>query len=316
MHLDDLLAMADDPDPGVRRELILAIRNLPTDKVGDALKKLAASWDGQDRWYLEALGLAIDKRESSYLMRLFDGSLYGELELERSGGNASVALPPFFPVDRNEAFITAGTPRSTGNRTVEVSGTGLASAPQRGRAAAEKGRAPSHRAELQQAADDILLQLRSPGAAILLAEMIDKVNEPVRKRELLSILGHNLEGELRGAKDDETVEKAVLAALLDPQTRSQGIAIVSASRDARYDDVLEAIAKDEKLPAEERVAAVQALGAIHGPVIHFLDHLIAAASGKPSSSPTADAAVRTVSQIYDARTKLTELITARDFPSG
>ena len=27
-----------------------------------ALRKLAASWDGQDRWYLEALGLALEKR--------------------------------------------------------------------------------------------------------------------------------------------------------------------------------------------------------------------------------------------------------------
>ncbi len=62
-HLATLLAIVSDPDPGVRRELILAFRNLPTDKVGDALKKLTASWDGQDRWYLEALGLALEKRE-------------------------------------------------------------------------------------------------------------------------------------------------------------------------------------------------------------------------------------------------------------
>ncbi len=55
-HLDTLLPLADDPDPGVRRELILALRNLPTEKVGEALKTLTASWDGQDRWYLEALG--------------------------------------------------------------------------------------------------------------------------------------------------------------------------------------------------------------------------------------------------------------------
>ena len=68
-HLDALLPLADDPDAGVRRELILALRNLPTDKVGDALKKLTASWDGQDRWYLEALGLALEKRESDYLTR-------------------------------------------------------------------------------------------------------------------------------------------------------------------------------------------------------------------------------------------------------
>ena len=63
--------MADDPDAGVRRELILAFRNLPTEKVGDALRKLAASWDGQDRWYLEALGLALEKRESALSFATF-----------------------------------------------------------------------------------------------------------------------------------------------------------------------------------------------------------------------------------------------------
>ncbi len=31
-HLEVLVAMADDPDAGVRRELILALRNLPTDE--------------------------------------------------------------------------------------------------------------------------------------------------------------------------------------------------------------------------------------------------------------------------------------------
>ena len=77
-HLDALLPLADDPDAGVRRELILAFRNLPTDKVGDALKKLAASWDGQDRWYLEASAWRSRTARASYLSGLFDGTLYGD----------------------------------------------------------------------------------------------------------------------------------------------------------------------------------------------------------------------------------------------
>ncbi len=109
-HLDALKAMADDPDAGVRRELILAFRNLPTNQVGDSLHRLTAAWDGQDRWYLEALGLALEKRESNFVSTLFDGSLYGSLDLEKTGTNGDVALPPYFPVDRNEAFIAAGTP--------------------------------------------------------------------------------------------------------------------------------------------------------------------------------------------------------------
>jgi len=300
-HLGVLLAMADDPDPGVRRELILAFRNLPTDTVGDALKKLTASWDGQDRWYLEALGLALEKRASGFLSSLFDGSLHGQLDLERSGGDAKVALPPFFPVDRNEAFIPAGTSDQPASALSKY--LGLAWRVHSNEVIPLLRKVVHHlnAPELQQAADDILRQLKAPGTAILVAEMIDKAGEPVRKRELLSVLGRNLEGQWRGAKDHETVEKVTLAALLDPQPRSQGIAIVSASRDARYDDVLESIARDEKLPEEERIASVQALGEIHGPAIHYLDHLIAATNGKPSSSPIADAAVRTVPHITDGR---------------
>ena len=38
-NLEPLEAMANDPDAGVRRELILAFRNLPTDQIGDSAAK-------------------------------------------------------------------------------------------------------------------------------------------------------------------------------------------------------------------------------------------------------------------------------------
>ena len=66
-HLEVLLSLTGDPDAGLRRELILALRNLPTSQVGSALKTLAQAWDGQDRWYLEALGLALDHRENAFI---------------------------------------------------------------------------------------------------------------------------------------------------------------------------------------------------------------------------------------------------------
>jgi putative membrane-bound dehydrogenase-like protein len=318
-HLDALLPLADDPDPGVRRELILVLRNVPTEKAGEALRKLTAAWDGQDRWYLEALGLALENRESSFLTALFTSELFGELkeeDLDREGRRNDVAVPPFYPVDRNEAFIPVGAPDRPA--TSLSKSLGLAWRIHRNEVVPLLRKVVHHLTapELQQAADDVLRQMRSPDAAVLVAEMIDKVKEPVRRRELLAILSRNLEGEWRGAKDNNTVEKVILEALNTPETRSQGIAIVAASRDARYDDVLESIARDEKLPPEVRVASVQALGEIHGPIIHFLDHLIAATRGNPASTPIADAAVRTVPHIYDARTRLTELITAREFPVG
>ena len=45
-----------------------------------------------------------------FLSTLFDGSLYGELDLEKDGTDGNVAVPPYFPVDRNEAFIAVGAP--------------------------------------------------------------------------------------------------------------------------------------------------------------------------------------------------------------
>ena len=146
--------------------------------------------------------------------------------------------------------------------------------------------------------------------------MIDKAREPARKRELLAVLARSLQGQWRGAKDDETVEKVVLGGPARSPDTAQGIAIVSASRDARYDDILESIARDEKLPVEERAASVQALGEIHGPAIHFLDRLIAASHGKPSSSPIADAAVRTVPQYLRRAGQADGAGHRRDFPLG
>src|SRR5205085_5027855 len=102
--------MATDADAGVRRELILALRNLPTTQVGAVLKDLARTWDGRDRWYLEALGLALEGRDGAFLAELFDGTLYGDLDLDNAGQATRVALPPYFPVDRNEAFIPTGAP--------------------------------------------------------------------------------------------------------------------------------------------------------------------------------------------------------------
>src|SRR5436305_100538 len=108
-HLDVLRPLASDPDAGVRRELILAFRNLPTEEVGEALRTLARTWDGQDRWYLEALGLALEERKGPFRAELFDGTLYGDLDLENAAQASPVAVPPFFPADRNEAYIVAGT---------------------------------------------------------------------------------------------------------------------------------------------------------------------------------------------------------------
>jgi putative heme-binding domain-containing protein len=52
--------LANDPSPQVRREVALALRHDASPEAADLWADLAMRYDGRDRWYLEALGIAAD----------------------------------------------------------------------------------------------------------------------------------------------------------------------------------------------------------------------------------------------------------------
>lgn len=67
----DILAYAQelvkDPSPAVRREVAVALRDLPLANTRDLIVQLARMYDGKDRYYLEALGeAALGKEEEIY----------------------------------------------------------------------------------------------------------------------------------------------------------------------------------------------------------------------------------------------------------
>ncbi|HEX3447135.1 MAG TPA: PVC-type heme-binding CxxCH protein, partial [Isosphaeraceae bacterium] len=315
-HVEILVAMADDADAGVRRELILALRNLPTAKVGDALRKLATSWDGQDRWYLEALGLALEKREGDYLSKLFDGKLYGNLDLERGGKENKVALPPYFPVDRNEAFIATGTPELPASAVTKY--LGLAWRLHRREVLPVLERfAPYLRApELQQAVDDILERMSEPETADLVADMAARTTDSVHQQKLFLLLSHRLAGAWNLARDRPKVLQLIERAVSNPVTRAQGIELAAATGDARYRGTLEVFAQDPEAPEDVRVAAVAAIGSFRMTPNRVLEHLVSSVRGKPSSNAVAEAAVRAMGEHAGAQSRLTEILTGKDFPLG
>ncbi len=57
--------LANDPSPAVRREVALALRDVPLEVAQDLIVSLAAGYDGSDRWYLEAVGTAADGKEAA-----------------------------------------------------------------------------------------------------------------------------------------------------------------------------------------------------------------------------------------------------------
>lgn len=54
-----------DASPAVRREVALALRDVPLEQCRTLLLDLAAGFDGKDRWYLEALGTACQGKEDA-----------------------------------------------------------------------------------------------------------------------------------------------------------------------------------------------------------------------------------------------------------
>src|SRR6185312_17458003 len=65
-----ILALAHDPSPEIRREVLLTIRTLKSDAADGALAEIAATYDGTDRYQLEAVNIAADDRKAALLARL------------------------------------------------------------------------------------------------------------------------------------------------------------------------------------------------------------------------------------------------------
>lgn len=67
--------LLDDPSSWVRREVIVALADRPYKETRDLLLELAASYEGNDRWYLEALGRSLEGHASAIypmILKKFD----------------------------------------------------------------------------------------------------------------------------------------------------------------------------------------------------------------------------------------------------
>jgi putative heme-binding domain-containing protein len=62
---DRARAAARDDAPAVRRAAAIYLRNVPLAESRDAMVELARRYDGEDRWYLEAFGLAAEGEEAA-----------------------------------------------------------------------------------------------------------------------------------------------------------------------------------------------------------------------------------------------------------
>ncbi len=69
-ELHSATALLDDPDSGVRREILLRLQHVKTNWAEDWIVALAQKFDGEDRFYREALGIAARGRESACFAKI------------------------------------------------------------------------------------------------------------------------------------------------------------------------------------------------------------------------------------------------------
>ncbi len=65
--------LATDASPAVRREVAIALRDVPFTNCADILQTLIDGYDGQDRWYLTALGIGASGKEDLLFERMRSG---------------------------------------------------------------------------------------------------------------------------------------------------------------------------------------------------------------------------------------------------
>ena len=81
----------------------MALRNIPTSDVGESLSKLAGSWDGRDRYYLEAIRAALVNRDSHFVQQLFDELCMDDVRdcIRPESAGVTAQLQPVRVVDSN-----------------------------------------------------------------------------------------------------------------------------------------------------------------------------------------------------------------------
>lgn len=292
--LDDIVPLSDDPDSGVRRELILALRNVETSQAGESLLKLAALWDGQDRYYLEALHLALTHREQAFLEELFDS--VAERALADGWGDETVGLPPYFPITTNDAYLHIGDELPPANAASKLIGLawvlGRSEALAGLRAILEENDSP----DIAQGGGIALSRIQDPRAAELLIDRFLAVNDSQRQREILRRLSSKLAGPWQPMLNNKKMRQVFNTALAREDLRVEAIKSIARSRATEYGPRLLALADDDQQELSTRAAALETLGKLrYGPSRAMATRLVEQAKGQSQGGPLALAELSTLS---------------------
>lgn len=289
--LDQLLPLASDPDAGVRRALLMAIRNVPSDALGDSLTTLAASWDGRDRYYLEALRAALIHREAAEIRVVFDR--LADQALKTGWSTNPVAVPPYYPIGTNDAFLRPDDQLPPANAASRLAGLAWSLQSAESLPALERLLGKNKSPAVEEAIMFALGSIEDAAAGRILLSRLDSADvAPESKRRVLRQLGTGIAGPWQALSSKTALRSALTAALDEPPLQAVAIECISRCRLAGFGDRLMLLARNDTLAPQTRAAAVTALGALnHAPAHQLTKALVASVQGRPTGGLIATAAL-------------------------
>ncbi len=277
LHRANMLAVSKpllrDPAPQVRREIALMLRDpdpalmlppylykeqvQPSEEWLDAVVQLATQYDGKDRWYLEALGIAARGREDALYARLKSQS----------------------PATSNPAFnqlVWELRPRTALPdliTTINNSSTPIAE---------------------RTAAVDTLGWMQWPEAARALEAFITSSSAPPALAErAFGLYSHQLFGMWMEARTSPALPAVMRKGFAASGTQSAAVALADALGDTQYLPDLVALASSGSAAPDARAAAVESIAARRDP--RYLADLQTLAANGPI--PVRVAAIRGISAL-------------------
>jgi putative membrane-bound dehydrogenase-like protein len=257
-HLDTVLPLAQDADAGVRRALLLGLRRAPTAKVDSALIALAKSWDGQDRFYLEAIRAAIAHREAEFVSTLFQEL---NADVNSREGKDRVAQPPYYPISGNDAFPSTELklpPANAASRFI-----GIAWALQRPEAipAVRAVLSQNSSTDLMQAAIEALCGISEPDAAGLLLEVFESPHADLFiRQQILQKIAGQLMTRWPALRDSQVLTQVLQAAWETPELRLDAIQAMAKLGLKKFSSDMRSLVLNQEADVTERAAALKGLG--------------------------------------------------------
>ncbi len=214
-HGDDfgeqLLAMADDPDAEVRREVLLSLPTLEGSKVLPVLTKLALQYDGHDRFQLEAINVAATGRKPE---------LYASLAKQGLVGLDNIAVVQVLDPAGAAEFLRAET---------------------------SKAKTDEQRAKL---VTQLALSVDPASGRALIAVAADKHADARSRNLAIELLAANLNGPWRALASEPDFAVGLKQLLTDPVTQSEILDLVASQklRDVA-DEVVAVVENPQTSPA-------------------------------------------------------------------